>query len=290
MHPTRPWIRLVAGALLPALAIGVTACGDDEDADGAAPPTSEAGADTTDPGGEDGGEDGDGAAPIPDGTTLDDLDDVAATEGFGQGTLDITAAFGAAPEDPAEAGPFITDQLLPVVESMDDGLQGGLVPVLAAYEALVRDAGETGDFETIFGPDATTVRDLMGEAAHTVCDFDAVEVTATDYSFGDLASQDLTAGPTSFAMDNEGGEEHEMVIFKADDGVTATAEELLADDPEALFAESAFTGVTFGGPGTRSYAVVELEAGATYYFICSIPVDGAEDGPPPTSPPVCRPP
>lgn len=279
MHPTRSRTGLVAGALLTVLSVGVTACSDDEDgADDTAEDTATTGDTpvTDDDGAGASGE----AGPLAEGTTLEDLEDVTVTDGFCQGTLDLTAAFGAAPEDPAEAGAFVEAELVPVVESMADGLEGGLAPVVASFESIVRDAAESGEIDSLFGPDAAAARAVMGEAAHTACGFNAVDVTATDYSFGDLGSQTLTAGPTSFALDNQGDEEHEIVIFKAAEGVTATAQELLADDPEALFGQAEFTGVAFGGPGTRTFAGVELEQGATYYFICSIPVGGAEDAPP----------
>lgn len=81
----------------------------------------------------------------------------------------------------------------------------------------------------------------------------------------------------SFALENAGVEEHEMVLFRRNDGVTDSLDQLLELGEEEIFSKLTFTGVTFGGPGTTSYTAMDLEPG-TYFLLCFIPQ--GEDGPP----------
>ena len=192
--------------------------------------------------------------------------------------VDLGAAFGSVPEDPAEMGAFVEQTLVPVsdtfVEAFDDGAEADAAATLHdAFAAMV----ETGDPSAFEDPAVAEAQAVIGAAVHDGCPVEAVDATAVDYAFQGIPTE-LGAGRTSFALTNDGVEDHEMVLFRLDDGVDLTLDELIESGEDA-FADLTFTGVTFGGPDTTSYTVVDLEPG-TYFLLCFIPVGGGEDGPP----------
>ncbi len=135
-----------------------------------------------------------------------------------------------------------------------------------------------GDFGIPFGgvQPLDFVRDAFGHLK-------AIAVDTLSLDFGQspdfiVHNTWLPAGRYGFAMENIGVEEHEMVLFRRNDGVTGSFEEL-AELGDAMMEKVTFTGVAFGGPDTTSYAAVDLEPG-TYFLVCFVPVGGGEDGAP----------
>ncbi|MBI5088854.1 MAG: hypothetical protein HZB15_08365 [Actinobacteria bacterium] len=192
--------------------------------------------------------------------------------------VELTTAFGQAPEDPAEFSGFATDTLVPLANTLHDELDGDAgdaAEVLAdAYQQVAAD----GDISVIESEPVATAQAAVGAAIHDGCDLQRVEIGAVEYSYQN-APDTLKAGRASFALQNKGVEEHEMVLFRRADGETASFEELSQLPEDQLFSKLAFTGVAFGKPGTTSYAMLDLEPG-TYFLVCFIPQGGAEDGPP----------
>lgn len=96
-----------------------------------------------------------------------------------------------------------------------------------------------------------------------------VPVVLDEYSFG--VEPTLAAGPTAFALDNVGEEQHEMVLFKLVEGATvddALAAEQAGEDPEQFFAGPPEVGVA--GPGEQTFVNTELTPGS-YAMVCFIP-------------------
>jgi hypothetical protein len=110
-------------------------------------------------------------------------------------------------------------------------------------------------------------------------------VTTTEYAFDGLPDT-LDAGVTSFDLTNDGAEVHELVLLRKNDGVTETAEELLALPQAEALQKAMLLGVA--GPvsdGNPAYVVADLEAG-DYIAVCFIPVGTTSmDGPPPEGAP-----
>jgi hypothetical protein len=125
-------------------------------------------------------------------------------------------------------------------------------------------------------PDVSAASAEVGRLVHDECDVAAIDVEAIEYAFVGVPEQ-VDAGRVSFAFENTGVEEHEMVLFRRNEGVTETLDELLELPEDEQMAKMSFTGVTFGPPGTTTYSAMDLEAG-TYFLICFIPQDG--DGAP----------
>jgi hypothetical protein len=210
----------------------------------------------------------------------DDADrEVATPSAVCDAAVDLGAAFGSAPEDPAEMPAFAETTLVPVGDAFveaygDDGDLGEAATTLSeAFDAMA----ESGDPSAFEDPEVAEAQALIGAEVHGGCPVEAVDLTAVEYAFNG-APEELSAGRTSFALTNEGVEDHEMVLFRLNDGVDLTLDELLEGGDEA-FADVTFTGVAFGGPDTTAYSAVDLEPG-TYFLICFLPVGGAEDGPP----------
>lgn len=188
------------------------------------------------------------------------------------------AAFAQAPEDPAEIGPFAMDQLVPIADTLVEHLEGDAKESAETMREAFVEVGNTGNPELLFGPENAEATTAVGKAIHDGCDVQQVDIEAIEYVFQNSPAE-LDAGRVSFALENTGVEEHEMVLFKAADGVTETLTELLALPEEEQMSKMEFTGVTFGGPGTTNYVAVDLEPGR-YFLVCFIPQGGAEDAPP----------
>lgn len=208
-----------------------------------------------------------------------DARSVAAPVAACDAAVDLGAAFGAAPEDPAEFPAFAEETLVPVGTAFteafdgDDDLAEAATTLADAFEQIA----ETGDPSLLEDEDVVAAQATIGAKVHEDCDLESVDVTAVEYAYQGVPTE-LSAGRVSFAMANEGVEEHEMVLFRRNDGVDATFDELMEQGEEAM-ANLTFTGVAFGGPDTTSYTAVDLEPG-TYFLVCFIPVGGGEDGPP----------
>jgi hypothetical protein len=192
--------------------------------------------------------------------------------------VELTTAFGQAPEDPAEFSGFATDTLVPLANTLADELDDAdadAADVLAdAYAKIAKD----GDISVIESDPVAKAQGTVGAAIHEGCDLQRVDIGAVEYQYQGAPDQ-LQAGRVSFALQNKGVEEHEMVLFRRADGETATFEELSQLPEDQLFSKLTFTGVAFGKPGTTSYAAMDLEPG-TYFLVCFIPQGGGEDGPP----------
>jgi hypothetical protein len=123
----------------------------------------------------------------------------------------------------------------------------------------------------------------VGRYAAENCGDETLTVTAADYEFTGMPST-LAAGEYGIVLENEGVEWHEMLIFKKNEGVEATAQELLDMPEEEALGMVEQKGAAFAGPGESSGTVVDLEEG-DYFAVCFIPVgttslDTEGDGPP----------
>ena len=189
----------------------------------------------------------------------------------------IGSAMSGAPQDPAEFGPFAEEQLVPVGDVLVEELDGDAKTAAETLAAAYREVAETGDPSGLFEDDAVAeATSTIGALAHGECDLQAVTIGAIEYAYVG-APDELDAGRVSFALQNTGVEEHEMVLFRRADGATETLEQILELPEEEQFSKMTFTGVAFGGPDTTTYTAMDLEPG-TYFLLCFIPQ--GEDGPP----------
>jgi hypothetical protein len=249
----------------------------------------------------DDGDDGDDAAG--DGTATEA--DAADTGGSGDagGTGDEAAAYCAAslaiegapapeidyptatPEDIATGMQAWAEETMKplvaaAVEVTPAEIQGDVEIMTAAVDQMA--AGDPGAFDV---PDVAAASDRLHQYDLDTCGWTTHDVQTTEYAFADIPDE-LPAGPASFELTNEGNEVHELILMRKNDGVTDSAEELLA-----LPQEQAMTKVTMLGspafalPGASDAKVVDLEPG-DYVAACFIPMGmTSDDGPPPQAPP-----
>ena len=171
-------------------------------------------------------------------------------------------------------------EMTPLIERVAAAAPAEIAGDIAVITGAVDMVAETGDDAAFYvAPDVATARQRAVEFAAGQCGWATVDVTGVDYGF-DGVPETLEAGAARFAFSNEGGEDHEMVLFRKNEGVTEPITDLLA-----LPEEEAFTKVTFVGvvpplpPGQAGNAVAQLEPGS-YAMLCALPVGGGEDGPP----------
>lgn len=107
------------------------------------------------------------------------------------------------------------------------------------------------------------------------CGFETLDVTAQNYSFEGI-DDELDAGPTVVSLANEANEYHEVVLIRKNDGVTMSAEELLALPEEEAMEMTTFVGAAFAAPeGGDGYTVVDLQPGS-YVAVCFLPIGATE--------------
>ena len=165
----------------------------------------------------------------------------------------------------------------------------------AEVEPLLADASATAptaiaaDVETVVtairsslesGEDLTS--DVTYQAADEVvdvfvagsCGYDTIPVSAVEYAFVGLPAT-VPAGRTTFAFTNNGAEIHEMVVFRINDDVTETIDELLALPEDEALAKVQFVGSTFATQGATDIETLELTPGK-YVALCFVPVGTTE--------------
>jgi hypothetical protein len=129
---------------------------------------------------------------------------------------------------------------------------------------------ETGDFEAAFGdPEFEAALDRLHAHDLEKCEWKTVDVRAADYAFQGVPNE-LDAGVTSFEFSNGGTEVHEMVVFRVNDGVTDTLEELIAMPEEEVVTKTTMIAQTGAVPGEAEYTIAELTAGR-YAMLCFVP-------------------
>jgi hypothetical protein len=233
-----------AGALMVAgvLTVGLGACGDDDD-------------EADDPGAA--VEDESAAA---DGADFCDaavaVDVAVAGLNNGEGTPEdveaaIAAAADAAPDEVAEAVDTMATENAAAAEAAAATPEGEGPPPMP---------GEA------FYPASVEVGTYLSDN----CDFETLDVTATEYAFDGIA-ESVPAGTTVINFDNQGTEFHEVAIMKVADGEERPVEELLALPDEEAMAVVTNTATVFGPPDAGTYVTTELEPGR-YVAICFVPV------------------
>jgi hypothetical protein len=100
----------------------------------------------------------------------------------------------------------------------------------------------------------------------------AITVVGTDYHFGGLPTS-IPVG-TVISFQNQGAELHEIVVFRKNDGVTQSFEELLQlPDEEALQYVTMVGGEVplFAAPGATAEGTLTIDQEGEYIALCFVP-------------------
>lgn len=130
-----------------------------------------------------------------------------------------------------------------------------------------------------FGDAARAVNSYMFDNCEA---FAKLDVTAVDYAFEGVPDS-VTAGGVALRFTNEGDEYHEFIVFRKNDGVTESFDEILALPEGQREGLMTFVGAANAEPGESFATVFGAEAGE-YIALCFIRsgegpgVEG--DGPP----------
>jgi hypothetical protein len=190
--------------------------------------------------------------------------------------IDFDTASGE--EIAAAARLWATEVMAPRAERVVATAPEELADDVAALSGAVSEVADTGDFAAFEAPDVAAAGERFDEFALGGCGWAQLDVTAVDFAFEGLPA-DVDSGVTGVRFTNEGAEVHELALFRKNDGVTDSAEELLGlSEHEALELVTRVGDPSFADPGDDDTNVFDLEPG-DYIAACFIPV-GGEDGPP----------
>lgn len=179
---------------------------------------------------------------------------------------------------------WVKDVMQPLVDDVvavtPAEIEGDVEVMSSAMDQVA--AGDPTAFDV---PDVVEASNRVHEYDLDTCGWSSHEVTATEYAFADLPAE-LPAETTSFELSNDGEQVHELILVRKNDGVTDSAQDLLALPEEEVFTKVTLLGSpAFAPPGQSDYKVVDLTPG-DYIAVCFIPVGmTGTDGPPPDGPP-----
>lgn len=165
---------------------------------------------------------------------------------------------------------FATETFLPLAERLKETAADEAMNDIDIGIAGLNELAESGDFEAALGtPEVEAALDRLHAHDLETCEWNTVDITAADYAFQGVPSE-LDAGVASFEFKNGGTEVHEMVLFRRNDGVTETVDQLLAMPEEEVETKTTMVAATGANPGQQEYAIADLTPG-TYAMICFVP-------------------
>ena len=189
-------------------------------------------------------------------TACGDDDDAGAPEEFCQAELDVEAAVA------TEDGDAVAPAFEALAAAAPDDVKDAVDTAIAEAQVFLAEDGEpTPEFDDAYGELMTYVKDG--------CGFEDVSLVAEEYSFGGFESE-YEDGPVVISLENAGNEFHELALMRINDGVTESAEELLALPQEEAEKKVANVAGAFAAPGKVGYTAVKLTPGR-YVAACFVP-------------------
>lgn len=179
-------------------------------------------------------------------------------------------------EEQAEEIKAFYRSIQPLEDEVEAVAPAELDDEIRVLRASVDEAAATGDESLSETPEWEQALRSAHSFVLENCGRNRVDVTATDYAFSGVP-ETLESGPVNFELVNQGGEVHEMLIFRKDDGVTESVEELLAS-PEGQD-RLTFVGSDFAESGEEpgfAYVITDLQPGE-YVMACFLPVGSTNE-------------
>jgi hypothetical protein len=242
--------RMSLGGASLLLALGLAACGSDEDPGGE---STEAGGTSAESGG----------------------GDVAA---FCEAVVGVEALFGsgpavdfetATPEEIQAALEEFGAEIEPVLAQVEETAPEEIAEDAATAAGLAREAAGSGDQSVLESEEFLSADAAIDEYMLAECGYEQLEATGVDYEYEGIPDT-VTSGTVAVTFHNEGEELHEIGLVRINDGVDLSIEELLALPEEEAMSQVTFTGVAFAGPGESSTTFLSMEPGR-YAAVCFVP-------------------
>jgi hypothetical protein len=190
-----------------------------------------------------------------------DDDDDAADDPFCTAGPAVDAAL--APEEP---DPAAVEQALAAAEA---AAPEELADEVETAAGAVREAMSNPDSNAFESEEVGEALTAINDYYVSDCGFQEIEITGTEYAFGDVP-ETVDAGPSLLRLSNEGEEFHEAIVFRFNDDVDLSIEELLALPEEEASTMVEEVGGDFAEPGGMGGTVLMLEPGR-YALVCFIP-------------------
>ncbi len=208
---------------------------------------------------------------------------------FCAGVTQLDTALTQVPDDPAQFGTFVAEQITPTVAAIRAALpRSETAPDAEAVLTAVEQAAATGDGAAFDTPAFAAAQARYYPYVAEACDYPLLEAVATDHAFAGIPAL-AKAGPTVLTLANNsaGGEFHEIALVKLVPEATLPLEEFVAlppEEAEALIDPATFGLGAYAAPGETGGAIVELTAGR-WVYACFVPTGTTDPAAEGTGPP-----
>ncbi|MDQ4149819.1 MAG: hypothetical protein M3164_07525 [Actinomycetota bacterium] len=166
---------------------------------------------------------------------------------------------------------FAVERLRPLTEQMIRVSPAPIKSALDVEAVAVNRLVQTGDLKSFDRPEVRKATEQVHAFDLENCGWAKGTVTAVEYGYGGVPKT-LPPGPTSFQFENKGKERHEMVVFRKNDGVKESFDQLLTMPEQEAQGKVTFVAETEAMPGqSGAYTVAELTPGS-YVMVCLVPV------------------
>ncbi|HWJ52431.1 MAG TPA: hypothetical protein VNT24_03515 [Propionibacteriaceae bacterium] len=126
--------------------------------------------------------------------------------------------------------------------------------------AVARDGASTGDADTFGSPELVAADRRIDEYILRECGYQQIQVIATDHAYQGLPSA-VRSGAVGIRVDNQGQDVHQVLIIRANDGVTQPFSEMLELPPEQRGQLATPLGSIEVEPGETSTVFLRLTPG-----------------------------
>jgi uncharacterized cupredoxin-like copper-binding protein len=203
----------------------------------------------------------------------------ADTKKFCDANFKISLLFNTLPD-----GEPTAKQLKALAKQLNPQLTAALKVAPSEIKADVETAAKAikADPSSLFTDDAVgQAGSAIDDWAVANCDYQAIDVTATDYSFSG-APADVAKGKTVVTMTNNGAEPHLALIARKK--TDKSAEEILALPEAQARKQIEELGSAYAAPGETGIGYVDLQKSGDYIMLCPIATGSTADtegtGPP----------
>lgn len=193
----------------------------------------------------------------------------------------VDAAVAPEEPDPAE----VQAALDIAAAAAPEELGAAVETVATTYNGVL----ETEDFSLLFSDEFIDAQGQINGYYVDECGMGEMSVTAVNYEYSEIPSTFNGGGDTVVNLVNDGSEFHEAIVFRINDDVEMSVEELLNAGEEVVGTSVTEVGGVFAAPGTTGAAVLDLTEPGRYAFVCFLPTgmtpDVLESGVEPEGPP-----
>ena len=147
----------------------------------------------------------------------------------------------------------------PILASMDPA-PDQIRPDVEKLLAVARHGAATGDPATLSSPDLKSSDRNIDQYMLQQCGYESVQVTATDNAYEGLPGS-MAAGTVGITLSDQGTDAHQVLVSRANDGVTQPFAEILNLPPEQQVQVATAVGSAEADPGETSTVFLRLTPG-----------------------------